>query len=67
MNVTRRSKNVRKELGAYEWKVDRNGKTTNEPIDEFNHALDAIRYVALNKLKVARIVKKPKVRTTRMK
>jgi phage terminase large subunit len=53
MNVTRRSVNTRNELGMYKWKVDRiSGKTLNEPVDAFNHAIDAIRYIALNKLKV---------------
>ncbi|MCL1933963.1 MAG: terminase large subunit [Candidatus Azobacteroides sp.] len=66
MNITRRSKNIRKELLAYKWKEDRSGKTINQPVDEFNHALDAIRYVALNKLQEQPVYKKPKVRTTRI-
>lgn len=52
INVTRRSQNLRKELLSYKWKVDKiSGKSINEPVDAFNHALDAVRYVALNKLK----------------
>lgn len=51
INVTRRSANIRKELLAYRWKIDRlTGEPLNEPIDLFNHALDALRYIALNKL-----------------
>ena len=50
MNITRRSKNIRKELLSYKWKEDRDGNAINQPIDEFNHAMDALRYVALNKL-----------------
>jgi len=50
LNVTKRSKNIRKELLSYKWKVDRDGNLTNEPIDNFNHSLDPVRYVALNKL-----------------
>ncbi|MGI4884266.1 MAG: PBSX family phage terminase large subunit [Janthinobacterium lividum] len=51
LNVTRRSTNLRKELGAYKYKVDRlTGKTTNQPVDAFNHCIDALRYVALNRL-----------------
>ena len=50
LRVTRRSKGMRKELLAYKWKVDKQGNSTNVPIDQFNHALDALRYVALNKL-----------------
>lgn len=60
LNITRRSKNIRKELLAYKWKEDRNGNTINEPVDNFNHALDAIRYVALNKLGERKIIKPPK-------
>lgn len=48
--VTRRSANIRKELSNYKWKVDGSGAITNEPCDMFNHSLDAVRYVALNKL-----------------
>jgi phage terminase large subunit len=48
LNVTRRSVNLRKELNAYKWKVDRvTGQPTNVPIDKFNHGLDALRYAAL--------------------
>lgn len=50
MHVTARSLNLIKELRAYRWKVDKNGKSLNEPIDSMNHAIDAIRYVALNKI-----------------
>jgi phage terminase large subunit len=51
LNVTRRSVNLRKELANYKWKVDRlTGKPTNEPVDAFNHCIDALRYVALNRL-----------------
>jgi phage terminase large subunit len=51
INITRRSRNLRNELLAYKWKVDRiTGKTLQEPIDGFNHLIDPLRYVALNKL-----------------
>lgn len=51
LNVTRRSVNLRKELANYKWKVDRKtGNATNEPVDAFNHCIDALRYVALNRL-----------------
>lgn len=52
INVTRASVNLRKELGKYKWKVNRTGKTTNQPIDACNHLIDPLRYVALNKLKI---------------
>lgn len=50
MHITRRSANLRKELSSYKWKVDRNGKTLNEPVDFNNHLIDPLRYVALDKL-----------------
>jgi len=51
LNVTRRSTHLRKELSNYKWKVDRQtGLATNTPVDAFNHTIDAIRYVALNRL-----------------
>lgn len=51
-NVTRRSAGLRKELLAYKWKCDRNGDMTNQPIDAFNHAIDAVRYAASETLGV---------------
>jgi phage terminase large subunit len=51
INVTRGSINLRMELGRYKWKTDRNtGKAINQPVDTFNHLIDPLRYVALNKL-----------------
>lgn len=49
-HVTRRSTNIRKELANYKWEEGDDGEPTNEPIELFNHSLDAIRYVALNRL-----------------
>ncbi|MDP9080908.1 MAG: phage terminase large subunit [Bacteroidota bacterium] len=50
INVTRNSVNLRNELGRYKWRTDRAGRTLNEPVDSWNHLIDPIRYVALNKL-----------------
>lgn len=51
LNITSDSIYLRKELGAYKYKVDKlTGKSLNEPIDSFNHLIDALRYVALNRL-----------------
>jgi phage terminase large subunit len=52
INVTQRSVNLRKELNAYRWRVDKNGQFFNppQPVDFDNHAIDALRYLALNKL-----------------
>ena len=51
--VTETSLNLIKELRNYKWATDKSGKTLNEPIDSYNHALDSVRYVALMKLKLA--------------
>ena len=59
INVTRRSVNLRKELDRYKWKTDRSGKTVNEPVDSWNHLIDPLRYIALNKLNIKN-VNKPK-------
>lgn len=48
--VTSRSANIIKELKKYKYIKDRNGELTNTPIDAFNHACDAMRYVALEVL-----------------
>lgn len=52
-NVTRNSTGLRKELLNYKWLVTKDGVTTNKPVDCFNHAIDAIRYGALQRLKIA--------------
>lgn len=60
--VTKRSLNLVKELRAYTWAKDRAGDAMNTPIDAFNHAIDAVRYIALNKLATAAPKKKMKIR-----
>lgn len=52
INITRRSVNLRHEIARYKWRVDRSGKTINEPVDAYNHLIDPLRYIALNKLKI---------------
>ena len=42
--ITARSVNLIKELRNYKWREDKNGKQLNEPVDQFNHAIDAMRY-----------------------
>lgn len=52
INITRRSVNLRNEIARYKWRIDRSGKTINEPVDAYNHLIDPLRYIALNKLKI---------------
>jgi phage terminase large subunit len=40
--------NTIKEFRNYAWKTDRNGEQTGEPIDGWNHSIDAIRYGFIN-------------------
>lgn len=47
--VTARSLNLKKEWRKYIWKKDRTGKSLNVPIDDFNHAIDAARYLVMTK------------------
>jgi phage terminase large subunit len=44
--ITARSVNLLKELRNYKWREDKNGRVLNEPVDAFNHAIDAARYAA---------------------
>ncbi|MBS3777222.1 MAG: terminase large subunit, partial [Bacteroidales bacterium] len=47
LKVTKRSTNLIKELRNYSWQTDKEGKQINKPIDMWNHAIDALRYVAM--------------------
>jgi phage terminase large subunit len=49
INVDAGSKNLIKELEQYRWKVDKNGDSLNVPIDNYNHAIDALRYLVMHK------------------
>lgn len=42
--ITSSSVNIIKEFRQYCWDVDKSGNKMNKPIDQFNHAIDAIRY-----------------------
>jgi phage terminase large subunit len=56
MLVTKSSTNLIKELRRYSWDVDKTGKKLNKPIDEMNHAIDALRYFAM----MALAIRKPR-------
>lgn len=49
INVHASSVNLIKELEQYKWKVNKNGDSLNVPIDEYNHAIDALRYLIMHK------------------
>lgn len=50
LHVHENALNVQKEFRNYKWKTDKDGRMLNVPRDQFNHAVDAVRYVCLNKL-----------------
>lgn len=50
LNITQNSTNLIKELRTYKWKLDKTGNSLNTPVDYNNHAIDSLRYVALNVL-----------------
>ena len=50
ISVTKRSINLIKEYRNYVWITDKDGRILNEPLDIYNHAMDAGRY-ALENLK----------------
>ena len=47
--VTKRSLNIINELRNYTWAKDKDGNQLNQPIDKFNHSLDALRYAVWTK------------------
>lgn len=50
LNIVRQSPGMAREFASYKWKTDRSGDNTNEPVDMYNHAIDAVRYVAMGYL-----------------
>jgi len=48
--ITKRSINLIEELQKYTWKKNRDGGYETTPVDNYNHGLDALRYVAMMKL-----------------
>lgn len=42
------------EFNNYSWALDRNGKATNKPVDDFNHFIDSLRYSLESHMKHSR-------------
>ncbi len=53
IHVTKHSTNLITELQRYKWSKDTSGNLLNRPVDLWNHGIDAVRYVALNMLKIS--------------
>lgn len=62
LRITNDSDNLINELRNYMFKRDKDGNYLNEPIDKFNHALDALRYGVNTFLWVNPVYQKPRVR-----
>jgi phage terminase large subunit len=50
MLITRNSTNLLDELSKYSWRKNRDGGYDPTPVDNNNHAIDALRYIAMMKL-----------------
>jgi PBSX family phage terminase large subunit len=44
LHLTQKSVNIQAEFQNYSWRTDKTGRMTPEPVDDWNHAIDAIRY-----------------------
>lgn len=63
MKVTNHSEHLIYELRNYKYKEEKTtGIITNQPVDKWNHALDAVRYVALNRLFQRQMYQRPRAR-----
>jgi phage terminase large subunit len=60
LNIVSHSEKIITELNNYKWRVKRDGSPTNEPVDDFNHAIDAMRYTVYMTCKIKdNIIKNP--------
>lgn len=65
--ITQQSLNGIKELRNYKWKTDKEGKPVNEPVDLFNHFLDALRYATYTPIMVRPIYTGGKAKLKQLK
>jgi phage terminase large subunit len=56
IKFTKHSLNLIRELKNYKWKEDAAGNTVNQPVDKFNHGVDALRYVCMDRVLAERRV-----------
>lgn len=54
INIIHPSEGLLREFKAYKWKEAKTGEMTNEPIDKWNHGIDAARYVCMARLMTQR-------------
>jgi phage terminase large subunit len=51
IQATERSKNLWHENENYRWALDQNKNPTNDPVDDYNHLIDAIRYAIFTRMR----------------
>lgn len=44
---------IGKEVATYKFRTDKNGELQPDPVDFNNHAIDALRYYAMNELQIS--------------
>lgn len=49
--IDKESHNLIAEIKKYKWKTDKNGRVLDEPVKEWDHAIDALRYSIFTKTK----------------
>ena len=54
--ITKDSKNILNEQKTYKYKIDKNGKILEDPVDFNDHAMDAMRYPVFTHLNAKRII-----------
>ena len=58
IKIHKKSTNLIEEFSNYQWFKTKDGEYLNKPIDNFNHGIDAIRYVCFDKIGMNRQIKK---------
>ena len=50
INIHKKSVNLIEEFSNYQWMKTKDGDYLNKPIDNYNHGIDAVRYVCFDKI-----------------
>lgn len=59
--IDKSCQNLKNELTLYQWKKDKDGNTIKQPVDKYNHLIDAMRYALsedMDRIPPARILSK---------
>jgi len=59
LHITSISDNLKKEFKAYQWETDKEGQTVNQPVKQWDHGIDAIRYAMQYKLRPQKKITSP--------